>query len=159
VDDLFCADQEFERASGASRAAASLCQETKAELEALVPKNFLDVYTLDRLVHVPRYLEALKMRLSRGKVDFEKDRKKAEQVRPFIAALERLNEEVSAGAPQERRKGIEELRWMVEEYKVALFAPELRTAFPVSPKRLGLKIKEIEAAIDQKQLTRPGKTL
>ena len=34
---------------------------------------------------------------------------------------------------------------MVEEFKVALFAPELKTAFPISPKRLALKIKEIEA--------------
>jgi hypothetical protein len=34
---------------------------------------------------------------------------------------------------------------MVEEFKVSLFAPELKTAFPISPKRLALKIKEIEA--------------
>ena len=138
--------QEFEQASGASRTAASLCQEIRAELEALVPKDFLDVYSLDRLVRIPRYLETLKVRLSRGKVDFEKDRKKAEQVRPFIEALERIMEEITAETPPEKRKGIEELRWMVEEFKVALFAPELKTAFPISPKRLALKIKEVEAA-------------
>ena len=31
---------------------------------------------------------------------------------------------------------VEEFRWMVEEYKVSLFAQELGTAVPVSPQRL-----------------------
>ncbi|MFZ2055013.1 MAG: ATP-dependent RNA helicase HrpA [Candidatus Aminicenantales bacterium] len=147
--------QEAEHAAGSSRAAAALCREVKAELEALVPKNFLDVYSLERLVHIPRYLEALRMRLGRGKVDFEKDRKKAEQVRPFVDVLRRLEcndlaekDPSRQKAPEtspEKKKLIDEYRWMVEEFKVSLFAPELRTAFPISPKRLAIKIKEIEA--------------
>jgi ATP-dependent helicase HrpA len=95
------------------------------------------------------------MRLARGKVDYEKDRKKAEQVRPFIDALKRIEHDDFAEkgrsrqkAPEaspERRKLIDEYRWMVEEFKVSLFAPELKTAFPISPKRLAVKIREIEA--------------
>jgi ATP-dependent helicase HrpA len=138
--------QESEQASGAGRAAASLSQEIRAELEALVPKDFLSVHSLERLAQLPRYLEALRIRLSRGRVDYEKDRKKAEQARPFIEALERIQEEMEKDAPPEKKKAAEELRGMVEEFKVALFAPELKTAFPISPKRLALKIKEIEAA-------------
>jgi len=34
---------------------------------------------------------------------------------------------------------------MVEEFKVSLFAPELKTAYPVSDKRLAEKIREIES--------------
>ncbi len=137
--------REVEPSAGASRAAAALGQEIKAELEVLVPNNFLDVYSLERLIHLPRYLEALRIRLSRGKIDYDKDRKKADQLRPFIDAFERIREEIKADTPPEKTKAIEELRWMVEEFKVALFAPELKTAFPISPKRLALKIKEIEA--------------
>ena len=95
------------------------------------------------------------MRLARGKVDYEKDRKKAEQVRPFVDALKRIEHEDLAekgrsrqkapAASPERRKLIDEYRWMVEEFKVSLFAPELKTAFPISPKRLAVKIREIEA--------------
>jgi ATP-dependent helicase HrpA len=147
--------QQVEQSAGSSRAAATLCGEIKEELEALVPKDFLDIYPLERLNHIPRYLEALRMRLGRGKVDYEKDRKKAEQVRPFVDALRRIEHDDLAErgrsrqkAPEaspERRKFIDEYRWMVEEFKVSLFAPELKTAFPISPKRLALKIKEIEA--------------
>jgi len=138
--------QELERSAGTRRAAAALALEIKAELEALVPKDFLNVTSIERLAHLPRYLEALRIRLSRGQVDYEKDRKKAEQVRPFSAAFERIKEEVTAETPPEKRKAAEELRWMVEEFKVALFAPELKTACPISPKRLALKIREIGAA-------------
>jgi len=145
---------EVEQSAGSSRAAASLSREIKEELEALVPKNFMDAYPLERLIHIPRYLEALRLRLGRGKVDYEKDRKKAEQVQPFIAALKRLEPGDPAGkirskpkAPEaspQRKRLIDEYRWMVEEFKVSLFAPELKTAFPISPKRLAIKIKEIE---------------
>ena len=51
---------------------------------------------------------------------------------------------ISLHASEEKRKGIEELRWILEEFDVSLFAQELGTAFPVSVKRLEKKIKELE---------------
>lgn len=38
---------------------------------------------------------------------------------------------------------------MIEEFKVSLFAPEIKTAFPVSAKRLAARVKEIEALLEQ----------
>ena len=52
-----------------------------------------------------------------------------------------------ASAPStsaEKRAALEELFWTIEEYKVSVFAQELRTAVPVSPKRLDEKIRAIE---------------
>ena len=43
-----------------------------------------------------------------------------------------------------KRMMIEELFWMIEEYKVSLFAQELKTPYPVSPKKLNQLIEEIE---------------
>ena len=40
-----------------------------------------------------------------------------------------------------------QLGWMIEEYKVSVFAQEIKTAFPVSAKRLEKKIHEIERMI------------
>ncbi len=45
---------------------------------------------------------------------------------------------------KEKKTKIEELFWMIEEYKVSLFAQELKTPYPVSPKKLNQLIKEIE---------------
>jgi ATP-dependent helicase HrpA len=53
----------------------------------------------------------------------------------------------TAGASEEKLKLIEEYRWMIEEYKVSLFAQELKTAFPVSRKRLEKKRQEIERIV------------
>jgi ATP-dependent helicase HrpA len=36
---------------------------------------------------------------------------------------------------------------MIEEYKISVFAQELKTALPVSQKRLSSKLKEIERMI------------
>ena len=50
-------------------------------------------------------------------------------------------------ATEEKRKAIEEFFWLIEEYKVSLFAQELKTSIPVSPKRLDKKLKEIERMV------------
>ena len=146
--------QEVDQTAGSGRAAAALAREVKEELDALVPKDFLVAYSLDRLIHIPRYLEALRIRLARGRVDFEKDRKKADQVRPFVEALRKIELDILAERArpkpmpaellEEKKKLVDEYRWMVEEFRVALFAPELKTAFPISPKRLSQKIAAIQ---------------
>jgi len=41
------------------------------------------------------------------------------------------------------RAKFQEFRWMLEEFKVSLFAQELGTAIPVSPKRLDKHLEEI----------------
>jgi ATP-dependent helicase HrpA len=59
----------------------------------------------------------------------------------------RLGPAAKAPASPEKRAAVEELRWMVEEFKISLFAPEIKTAFPISAVRLAKKIKEIEGMI------------
>jgi ATP-dependent helicase HrpA len=47
----------------------------------------------------------------------------------------------------EKRTAIEEFFWLMEEFKVSLFAQELKTVVSVSEKRLSQKILEIERMI------------
>ena len=58
--------------------------------------------------------------------------------------INRLQEEVTKDCPEEKKPLIEELFWMIEEYKVSLFAQELKTPYHVSPKKLNQLIEEIE---------------
>jgi ATP-dependent helicase HrpA len=135
--------QAVKKPAGSSRALAALAQEVRSELDTLVPADFMDIYPLERLQELPRYVSSLWVRLQRGKNDPEKDRKKAEEVRPFAQALDRLEKKAAKAAPGLGR-AVEELRWMLEEFKVSVFAPELKTAYPVSAKRLAQKIKETQ---------------
>ncbi len=117
----------------------------RAELDGLVPKDLLERYPLDRVIQLPRYLRALVLRFERAKNSPDKDRAKAEQVAPFIEALARLEKQAAKGASPDKRAAIDDLRWMIEEFKVSLFAPEVGTAFPISAKRLAARLKEIQA--------------
>jgi ATP-dependent helicase HrpA len=138
----------IEKTHASNKAVAGICRQVRQEIDRLVPKNFLEITPIDRLAQFPRYLSALRLRLERAKNDPEKDLRKAAQVEPFVQALELMRAEIKSETPVEIRDPIEEFRWTVEEFKVSVFAPELKTAFPVSAKRLADKIREIERIRD-----------
>ena len=118
--------------------------EIRDELDRLAPKNFLDAYSLDELGRLPEYLRALSLRIERARNSPDKDRAKSEQVRPFAEAWERLRRSAAKQGSAERREAVEEFRRMLEEFRISLFAPEVKTAYPISAKRLADKIKAIE---------------
>ena len=104
------------------------------ELESLLPRNFLSVIPFAQLAHLPRYLKALATRMERAKLNPIKDKERAALIAPYLAKLQLLREHPPKFT--EARLELEAFRWLVEEYKVSLFAQELGTAVPVSPKRL-----------------------
>jgi ATP-dependent helicase HrpA len=112
-----------------------------------MPRDFLTRYSLERLEQIPRYMEALRLRIERGAYNPTKDKSKADQVSPFIQALKNLRNKTPADSPSEQKAAVEEFRWMVEEFKVSLFAPEIKTAHPISAKRLLAKLKELQTSI------------
>jgi len=137
----------IERSGPANKAVGAICAEIRLDLDRLIPKNFLEIYRLERLAHLPRYIEAKELRVTRAKNDPQKDRNKAAQVESFSAAILKMEQSVSPKASPERKQAIEEFRWMVEEFKVSLFAPELRTAYPVSAQRLIKEYKKLLSCV------------
>jgi ATP-dependent helicase HrpA len=103
-------------------------------LDALVPRNFLTAIPFAQLAQVPRYLKALLTRMERARLNPLKDQERAQALAPYLEKYQALAAALPKSAEDRRRLG--ELRWMLEEYKVSLFAQELGTAFPISPKRL-----------------------
>jgi ATP-dependent helicase HrpA len=102
---------------------------------------------MERLVHVERYIKSMQIRAQRAMVDFEKDEVKTKEVKTFSASLDKLIKALSPNASDDKRRAIEEFFWMIEEYKVSVFAQELKTAVPVSKKRLEKKLSEIKRMI------------
>jgi ATP-dependent helicase HrpA len=97
---------------------------------------------------LPRYLKALRIRAERAYAAPEKDRLKAEQVAPLRIRFEQLKQEVMIRPSAARSCLLDELRWMLEEFKVSLFAPEIKVRFRVSLKRLEDKFAEWQALQD-----------
>jgi ATP-dependent helicase HrpA len=113
----------------------------------LVPESFINLYDTDRLGHLIRYIKCVEIRAQRALVDFEKDQAKAMDVKSFNDRLGEMIKTLSPDASNDKRKALEEFFWMIEEYKVSIFAQELKTAFPVSAKRLEKKLAQITRMI------------
>ena len=97
----------------------------REDLSALIPPNFLVSTPFEQLEHLPRYVKAIKIRAERADVDPHRDKQRADQVAPFV----KLQNDRAVPLPPH-------FRWMVEEFKVSLFAQELGTAYPISAQRL-----------------------
>jgi ATP-dependent helicase HrpA len=137
----------IEKANPSNGAVLALCSQVRKELDSLVPRNFPDLYSVEDLTHLPRYLRAFEVRAERGAHYPEKDKMKAVQMEEFEKALEAMRESVGPATSSEKRAAVENFRWMVEEYKVSLFAQELKTRFPISKKKLEDSRKEIERMV------------
>jgi ATP-dependent helicase HrpA len=134
----------LEKTNPSNKVLSAVCARIREEAGRLAPGNFLEVYSIERLGHLPRHLASLRLRAERARNDPEKDLRKAAQIDAFVQALEKMRTSLTAQSPLELQEAVEEFRWMIEEFRVSVFAPELKTAFPVSPKRLSDKIREIE---------------
>ncbi|MEE3259953.1 MAG: ATP-dependent RNA helicase HrpA [Candidatus Latescibacterota bacterium] len=109
------------------------------DLQRLLPADFLARVPFEQLTHLHRYLKAVQVRAERAKTDPRKDAQKAALVAVYQNQLEQFT---GAENSPEREARVEELRWMLEEYRVSVFAQELGTAHPTSPKRLDKKIEQ-----------------
>ena len=128
-------------AKPAAKATAKPTSHLAAELAALLPPRFPEQLTVERLPHLQRYLKALQIRCERASQNPLKEQERARIVAPYAAALASF-----AAKPLktgEGRNAVEEFRWMLEELRVSVFAQEVGTAFPVSPKRLDEELDKI----------------
>ena len=72
------------------------------------------------------------MRLDKASSDLDKDRQFQKTLEPYLKALTQL-EEQDDGA---KKAQIKQFRIAIEEYRLSHYAQELKTAFPISLKRL-----------------------
>ena len=127
-----------------------LIEQLRTDLDKLVPQNFTSLYDTARLGHIVRYIKAVAIRAQRAAVDFEKDRKKAQPLEYFTTGLNDLLKELTdapANVSEDKKKAVEDYFWCIEEYKVSLFAQELKTAFPISNKRLKTMLNGIRQMV------------
>jgi ATP-dependent helicase HrpA len=119
----------------------------KSDMSRLVPRHFVRLYDSERLTHIVRYIKGMQIRAERAVVNFEKDRIREKTVSGFASTLNTLVMDLSPDVSQEKREAMEALFWLLEEFKVSLFAQELKTATRVSEKKLKNAIRDIERMV------------
>ncbi|MBW2620908.1 MAG: DUF3418 domain-containing protein, partial [Deltaproteobacteria bacterium] len=138
---------DLETVHSANSAALQFLKDLREELKKLAPETFMDLYDAHRLIHLIRYIKAIDFRARRALVNFEKDRAKAKEVLLFTQSLNKQLQGLSLSASAEKKAAIEEYFWLIEEYKVSVFAQELKTPVRVSKKRLEKRLREIERMV------------
>jgi ATP-dependent helicase HrpA len=109
-------------------------EDMRSQLVALMQPGFVTATGVRHLGDLPRFLAALGIRLDRLAANPARDREWMAQVQ----AVRGEYDDLLASLPLHRRESdeVREVRWMIEELRVSLFAHPLRTAYPVSEVRL-----------------------
>jgi len=120
-----------------SLALLSTVHEVRGQLDDLVHDGFVADTGQARLPHLVRYLRAARYRLARAAENPTRDESLAWQVAEVVDAYDdAVAGARSAAADADRDARLERVRWMIEEFRVSLFAQQLGTAHPVSAKRI-----------------------
>ncbi len=116
-------------------------QDARAHLDRLVYRGFLLAVPWERLGHYPRYLTAIGRRLERLGQGALRDRDRLAE----LAGVERdwLDRQARARGDGHPDPRLDEIRWLLEELRVSLFAQELKTAVPVSIQRIERRWREL----------------
>ena len=91
-----------------------------------------------QLVHLPRYLKAITLRIDKLRANPSRDTQAQREwealARPYQKLLQGQKGSATYALDEDTR--LQDFRWQLEELRVALFAQELKTPMPMSAKRL-----------------------
>lgn len=110
-------------------AAVPAIKDIREQLQYLVYQGFVHDMPDSALKRLPVYCQAIGLRLDKLLVDPAKDRQRMAEVAPH---WQRYQKKASA----KPSPALAEYRWMLEEFRISVFAQELKTAGPTSSKRL-----------------------
>ncbi|MBR0573620.1 MULTISPECIES: ATP-dependent RNA helicase HrpA [Pasteurellaceae] len=112
----------------------------KNQINHLIYPNFVTEMGYTKLANLQRYLTAIEKRLDKLGIDPNQDRAKMLRVEQVQNAYQQLLAKLpkSKAIPNE----ILDIRYMIEELRVSLFAQQLGTPYPISDKRILNLIRE-----------------
>ena len=136
VADTLAAAHELDRRMKGTVSLALLpsLTDVKTQLAELLPKGFISATGYEQLRHLPRYLRAIGYRLDKMNEDPHRDQLNMSKVQQ----LQREYADALGRVPRGRRPSAElyQARWLIEEFRVSLFAQQIGTASTVSEKRI-----------------------
>ena len=113
----------------------------KAQLSGLIYPGFVQKSGYDRLPDLQRYLQAVDKRIDKLAQDVNRDRAAMLRVEQVQQAYQQLLAKLPKSKPISDE--IAEIRYMIEELRVSLFAQQLGTKYQVSDKRILNLINEM----------------
>ncbi|MEX4489195.1 ATP-dependent RNA helicase HrpA [Haemophilus influenzae] len=106
----------------------------KSQLAGLVYQGFVQKSSYDRLPNLQRYLQAVDKRIDKLAQDVNRDRAAMLRVEQVQQAYQQLLAKLPKSKPISDE--VAEIRYMIEELRVSLFAQQLGTKYQISDKRI-----------------------
>ncbi|WP_269935193.1 ATP-dependent RNA helicase HrpA [Serratia liquefaciens] len=113
----------------------------KTQLGGLVYRGFVTNNGWKRLSDTLRYLQAIERRLEKLATDPHRDRAQMLRVEQVQQAWQQWLNKLPPKRQQDEE--VKEVRWMIEELRVSLFAQQLGTPYPISDKRILQTIEQL----------------
>jgi ATP-dependent helicase HrpA len=133
---VLAAAYAVEQRLGATRnlAVVAALADVRAQLGGLVHAGFITEAGYARLPDLLRYLTAIERRLDRLPGNPQRDKQQQDR----IAVVQKEYQQMLAALPPARRQSTaaRQIRWMIEELRVNVFAQALGTPYPVSEQRI-----------------------
>ena len=109
---------------------SDLYLDVSKQLSCLCYQGFVRYVPAEKLRHYVRYLNAILHRLDKANAQLQKDNQKALSAKRFEGlfwgSISQAGENAEA----------DDFRWLLEEFRISLFAQQIKTTQPVSEKRL-----------------------
>jgi len=133
------AHADLQKKMASAKAASTAAHaDMQTQMQGLIFPKFVADIPYGQLVHLPRYLKAIAMRIDKLRSNPSRDaqcQKDWESVaRPWQKLLQ--GSKGSASYAMTEDQTLQDFRWQLEELRVALYAQELKTPSPMSLKRL-----------------------
>lgn len=107
-----------------------LANDLREQLNLMIYAGFIKITPYSQLKEIPRYLKAMQFRLDKR----DNNPQKVQEIQRYAI---RYWKDVAVRTKKQKVIPEQELfRWAIEELRVSLFAQQLKTAYPVSAKRL-----------------------
>lgn len=128
---------EGEVRASSSLALLNTLQDVRDHAATLIHPGFVSATPPRRLPHLVRYLRAASYRLEKAQTNPQRDAELAWRVHDVDEAYAKARVAYAAGPVDPARAAeLAEVRWLIEELRVSLFAQQLGTDGPVSEKRI-----------------------
>ncbi len=116
------------------------------QLRDLFPRQFLTTIPFNWLQQYPRFLRGIMLRIEKARQrGLQRDDNLQMELDPLLQRYHNQlehNAEVNIVDPE-----LEYFRWMLEEFRISLFAQELGTSLPISVKRLNEQWQKVHSRI------------
>ena len=109
-----------------------------AQITWLFSVQTLAQASIEDTLQYSRYVRAIDFRIGKVLSHGQKDYEYTKTIESFVAPLDQF-EVKKYLIPPELTQSLREFRWLIEEFRVSLFAQQLKTRRPVSEKRLATR--------------------